>query len=270
MTRIAIHVDDRERASAVFELLGTAPEFVVTVMRLKLGDYLLDGRFLFERKTAADLAASIISARLFSQALRLATSPLRSALIIEGTEHDLAQTGMSWESVQGALISVAFFCGIPVLRTRSPEETVRTMRFTARQGHARALGALPRAGYRPRGKRARQLYILQGLPGIGPERARRLLAHFSSVAAVMTANVDALCAVPGVGKDTAEKLRWSVEEPAVEYSLPIDDFSPEEGQGGRMRRRQGIADLQADPRGRGGLALLGGDGLRVLNTGASG
>jgi len=220
MTRIAIQVDDRERAGAVFGLLGKVPDFEVTVTRLKLGDYLLDGRFLFERKTVADLAASIISARLFSQALRLATSPVRPALIIEGTEHELAQTGMSWESLQGALICVAFFCGIPVLRTRSPEETVRTMLFTAQQGRARALGALPRAGYRPRGKRARQLYLLQGLPGIGPERARRLLAHFSSVEAVMTANADDLCAVHGIGKDIAGKLRWSVEEPRLEYRVP--------------------------------------------------
>lgn len=226
MTRIAIHIDDRERASAVFALLGKAPEFEVTVTRLKLGDYLVDGRFLFERKTAADLAASIISTRLFSQALRLATSPVRPALIVEGTEHELARTGMSWESLQGALISVAFFCGIPVLRTRSSEETVRTMVFTAQQGHARALGALPRAGYRPRGKQARQLYILQGLPGIGPERARRLLAHFSSVEAVMTANADALCAVPGIGGDIAGKMRWSVEEPRIEYRPTSRTISP--------------------------------------------
>ena len=242
MARIAIHVDDRERASAVFDLLGTAPEFDVTVARLKLGDYLLDGRFLFERKTAADLAASIISGRLFSQALRLVTSPVRPALVIEGTEDELARTGMSWESLQGALISVAFFCGIPVLRTRSPEETVRTMPFTAQQGHARALGALPRAGYRPRGKRARQLYILQGLPGIGPERARRLLAHFSSVEAVMTAHADAVCAVPGIGKGVAEKLRWSVEEPRIEYSwsLPTStnpDALAAWGSGLKCRRR---------------------------------
>ena len=41
MTRIAIHVDDRERASAVFALLGKAPEVEVTVTRLKLGDWLI-------------------------------------------------------------------------------------------------------------------------------------------------------------------------------------------------------------------------------------
>jgi len=57
------------------------------------------------------------------------------------------------------------------------------------------------------------------LPGIGPERARRLLVHFSSVEAVVTANADALCAVHGIGKGVAEKLRWSVEEPQIEYCL---------------------------------------------------
>lgn len=180
MTRIAIRVDDRERASAVFELLGTAPDFDVTVTRLKLGDYLLDGRFLFERKTAADLAASIISGRLFSQALRLATSPVRPALVIEGTEHELARTGMSWESLQGALISVAFFCGIPVLRTRGPEETVCTMRFTAQQGmHARLAHCRAPATVHAGSRRGSSTYF-RACPASDPN-VRGVCSHTSQV-----------------------------------------------------------------------------------------
>jgi ERCC4-type nuclease len=138
-------------------------------------------------------------------------------MILEGTSRELADSGMRREAIQGALVTVTLFCGIPLLRTRTPEETVRTMLFVAQQGQTYAKGALPRPGWRPRGKLARQIYILQGLPGIGPERARRLLARFGSVEAIVNARPEVLRSVGGIGKQIADKLRWSVEEPPNPY-----------------------------------------------------
>lgn len=218
--KIPIQIDDRESRSPVLEALRQHADIEVTVARLKLGDYLVDGRFLFERKAMGDLAQAIIDGRLFSQALRLARAPLRPAIILEGTSRDLAANGMRWEAVQGALVTVTLFCGIPLLRTRTPEETASTMLYAAQQARAVALGNLPRPGFRPRGKRARQLYMLQGLPQIGPERALRLLEHFGSVEAVMTAGIEDLQSVAGIGRQIAEKLRWSVEEARPKYLLP--------------------------------------------------
>jgi len=188
------------------------------VTRLRLGDYLLDNRLLFERKTLADLVTSIISGRLFSQALRLAAAPLRPAMILEGTSADLVDSGISWEAIQGALIAVTLFCGVPLLRTRTPDETLRTMLYAARQGQAYAAGTLPRPGYRPRGKLARQLFILQGFPGIGPERAQRLLTRFGSVEGVVRAGTKELQSVHGIGKEIADKIRWALEQPPTQYS----------------------------------------------------
>jgi DNA excision repair protein ERCC-4 len=211
-----VQVDDRESTGPVVDLLNQSPEIQVMVTRLKLGDYLVDGKFLFERKTLPDLVISIISGRLFTQALRLAATALRPAMILEGTAQDLAESGMSWESIQGALVTVTLFCGIPLLRTRTPVETVR-MVYAAQQAQAYAGESLPRHGYRPRGKRARQLFILQGLPGVGPERARKLLARFGSVAAVMNASSEELRSIKGIGQWRADKLRWAVEESPHEY-----------------------------------------------------
>lgn len=212
-----IQVDDRERWSPVLALLQQSPQFHVTISRLKLGDYLIDNHLLFERKTLTDLIASVLQGRLFKQALRLTQSPLRSAIILEGTGRNLAGSGVSWDSIQGALIAVSLFCGIPLLRARTPEETVRTILFAARQGQAYASGALPRPGWRPRGKRARQMFILQGLPYIGPERAKRLLSRFGSVEAIVKAGPAELRSVHGIGKQVVEKLRWAVEEPLHSY-----------------------------------------------------
>ena len=98
---IPILIDDRERAGPVPDALVRTGIFDPRFERLTLGDYLVDGRFLFERKTLPDLVQSIKDGRLFSQALRLAESPLQSALILEGTGSDLDGSGMRWEAIQG-------------------------------------------------------------------------------------------------------------------------------------------------------------------------
>jgi ERCC4-type nuclease len=110
-------------------------------------------------------------------------------------------------------VTVVLFIGLPVLRTRSPTETAQTLLFAARQRVTVTQGALQRRGRRPKGKAALQRYILQGLPGIGPQRANSLLARCGSVAGVVNADAVALAAVDGIGAATARKIRWSLEEP---------------------------------------------------------
>ncbi len=219
---IPLVVDDRETRSALFACLRDAPAFAVTVERLPVGDYRVDGRFLFERKTLPDLAGSIQSSRLFRQALRLAAvSDLRPALVLEGTGRDLEGCGMRREAVQGALVTLSLFFGLPVLRSRSPQETLDLFRFTAQQGREFSTGALPRRGLRPKGKRRLQCHLLQGLPGVGPERAGRLLERFGTVAAVMGADERSLREVPGIGRNVARAIRWAVEEPEIPYGTEI-------------------------------------------------
>jgi len=91
------------------------------------------------------------------------------------------------------------------------------MVYTARQSRAIASGALPPHGVRPRGKRKTQLHILQGLPGVGPERAHALLDAFGSIEAVLTASVETLTMVKGIGKHTAAAIHWAVHESDSEY-----------------------------------------------------
>ena len=57
-----------------------------------------------------------------------------------------------------------------------------------------------------------QLFILQGLPGVGPERAGRLLDRFGSVEAAISASSSELQSVDGIGKSIAAKIRWAVGE----------------------------------------------------------
>ena len=129
---------------------------------------------------------------------------------------------MRREAIQGALVTLTLFLGIPLLRSMDPEETASLMLFAARQGRAVVSGAQPRQGGRPRGKARVQSRILQGLPGVGPERARRLLDRFGSIEAVIAAPADALVSVPGIGPGTAEAIRWAVQETAGPYDAARD------------------------------------------------
>lgn len=218
---IEILVDHRESNGPVLPLLRDRTECRVELARLNVGDYAICGALLFERKTIQDLVASIIDGRLFSQAQRLSTSGARGALIVEGPVSELSNHGMSWEAIQGALVTVAVFYGVPVLWSRDARDTVNTMLFAAQQARTRTAGAFRRFGYRPRGKRARQLFILQSLPMVGPLRARRLLDRFGSVRAVMQAGVDELNAVEGIGKAVAKAITLVVEEPRAPYAVAV-------------------------------------------------
>lgn len=222
MPPIRITADDRERHSGTVEALRGMNGIELRMARLPLGDYEVEGRILFERKTLVDLVASLKDGRLLRQACRLAAAPIPAVLILEGTARDLAGSGMRREAVQGALVHIALFLGIPLLRAKSPEESARLMRYAAQQRRAVRTAALPRSSPagRPKGRRKMQLQILQSLPGVGPERAQHLLEAFGSVEAVFCAEVEALASVPGVGTGTARAIRRAVREPLGRYAAP--------------------------------------------------
>ncbi len=221
---ITVIADDRERKSEVIASLMDMKGVTVATQRLSIGDYQVDNRLVFERKTLHDFVISIIDGRLFKQMIRLAKSNPKGVLILEGTGKDLTDTGMRREAMQGALINVSLILGIPVLRSKDPLETAKLIVYATHQIRSVARNALQRSGFRPKNKKNRQLFILQGLPGIGRERAIKLLDRFGSVERVITANLEELETVDGIGKDTAEKMKWAVSEQITAYGF--DTYYP--------------------------------------------
>lgn len=216
---VTVKADDRERKSEVINYLLDMKNVTVDVTRLSIGDYLIDNRLVFERKTLNDFALSIIDGRLFTQAIRLTTSKYRGILILEGTGKDLQEIGVRREALQGALITVSLILGIPVLRSINSSETAKLIIYAARQIKSVAKGTLYRHGYQPKDKRKRQIFILQGLPGVGRERAKRLLDTFGSIEAVITADSEELQSVDGIGKNIAERIKWTVSEQIQPYGI---------------------------------------------------
>jgi len=214
---VDVVADDRERVSGVIDSLQSIANVSVRIERLASGDYIADRKTLFERKTLQDLATSIVDGRLFKQMVRLARSNFKAVLILEGTGLDAERLGVRREALQGALITISLILGIPVLRSMAPEETARLIVYAARQFQSLGKAGYQRTGYRPKTKKGRQLYILQGLPGVGHERALRLLEKFGSVEGVMRAGRDELQAIEGIGAKTADRIRWAVSEKIEPY-----------------------------------------------------
>ena len=211
--------DDREGKSRIIQYLKKSKNVSIEICRLPVGDYLVDNQLIFERKTLNDFALSIIDGRIFKQANRLVNSKYKCILILEGTGKELTETGVRRESIQGALITVSIVLGIPVLRSKDPSETARLIIYTTRQIKTIVKGPVQRSGWRPKGKRKKQLFILQGLPDVGSARAVRLLNAFGSVEAVMTATTEELKSVEGIGLYTAERIKWAISEKILPYGV---------------------------------------------------
>ena len=63
--KITIIVDDREVPGGVLSVIEEMDDVAAEMKRMSLGDYVIDGRLLVERKTIQDLATSIKDGRLF-------------------------------------------------------------------------------------------------------------------------------------------------------------------------------------------------------------
>jgi DNA excision repair protein ERCC-4 len=219
---IQIIADDREKQSGVIRCLKGLKNVSVQIERLSIGDYIAENKLVFERKTLDDFVLSIIDGRLFKQACRLASLYDKRILILEGTAKDFNKTGIRREALQGAIISISIILGIPILRARDPSETARLIVFATRQVKSLAEGSVYRHGYRPKDRRKRQLFLLQGLPGIGREKAQRLIDRFGSIEAIITADCEDLQYVKGIGRVIARNIKDVVTEPKEGHCLQDD------------------------------------------------
>jgi DNA excision repair protein ERCC-4 len=216
---VLIIADDREAGSGVIAALQEIPEVRLQIKRLKVGDYLVDGDCVFERKTVADFAASVIDGRLFAQAYALGRLHDSAALILEGRAGDLAACSVRREALQGAMISLSLIFRLPVLRSLDPAETARLLIYAGRQLRRRDGEHSWCGGRRPKGKHRRQLRVLQALPGIGPYKAARLLEVFGSVEAVITASQENLEGVQGIGPTIASGIKDVLRENPSFYGM---------------------------------------------------
>lgn len=163
-------------------------------MALEAGDIWLscdDGRLVvIERKTVLDLLNTLRADRLFAQATNLRkysswaylaltgqmTPTPTGKVIAEGRE-----TGWDWTAVQGALLTVQEL-GVAILQVPSDytlEAAITRLacrdREHLRLGQAKGIAVLSEGEV-----------FLSALPGVGPERARALMATFETAVNALT------------------------------------------------------------------------------------
>ena len=200
-----ITADYREKASGLIDLF-IKEGISVEIKKVSYGDYIISNSITIERKTAKDLLISIIDGRLFSQLSNLKKYCSNPILLIEGNPY---KTDLNFDNmaIKGALISAQAIWYVPVIYSRSKEDTKDIFMMIGRQDET-CMDVVPlRGGYRPKKLKSKQLFILQGLPQVGPMLAKRLIERFRSVSKVMNASADELTKVDGIGKVSAGKIR---------------------------------------------------------------
>ena len=204
--RHRLDVDHAEHNARLLELARQSGTFEVQMVRLESGDYLINNGVLIERKTCSDFATSLADGRLFPQAAKLTHSPHRPVVLIEGPTPARVPK-VDPHAVQGAILSLAVMWRLPVLHSRDPEDSLRILQLLANQALRSEQLILRRYDRKPKRINSRRLYVLQGLPGVGPALAHRLLLHFGSVERVVTADDAALSQVRGLGPRKAALIR---------------------------------------------------------------
>ncbi|HEY2930736.1 MAG TPA: ERCC4 domain-containing protein [Acidobacteriota bacterium] len=204
--RWKLQVDHRERGSRLVELLKDSDAFELQMCALKAGDYILNDRIVVERKTHTDFALSIIDGRLFHQAAELTRTRQPALILVEGPK-PAAMPRMHPHALKGAILSLAVAWRLPVVFSRDPNESCLMLNMLAEQSQAVSKPVLSRHGSRPPRPYARQLFVLQGLPGVGPKLAKSLLSSFGSVEAAMRAEEAELAKVEGCGPKKAAAIR---------------------------------------------------------------
>jgi Fanconi anemia group M protein len=201
-----LRVDFSERHSALLDLAQASGDFDVRLERLAVGDYVVGAGVLLERKTYADFAMSLVDGRLFRQAAALARSRHRPVILLEGPKPS-RMPDVHRHALKGAIVSLAVMWRLPVVHARDPEDALWVLRCLADQIGRAHPGVLKRYDQKPKRLASKKIYMLQGLPGVGPALADRLLLHFGTVEQVMTADEITLMKVPGLGRTKARRIR---------------------------------------------------------------
>ena len=200
-----IFVDQRERSSGIIREL-VKQDAIIKAKQLNVADYLLSDRLAIERKSGNDFVQSIIDGRLFKQAKELKQNFEKPLIIIEGEIFDIRK--VSDNAIRGALASLVLDFEIPVIQTRSQEETIKTLLMLARKEQFNEKREVALRGEKiAMSLTEQQQFIIESLPGIGPSMAKALLKHFKSVEGVFTASKQELKEVEKIGDKRAKEIR---------------------------------------------------------------
>ncbi|AXV37679.1 MAG: Hef nuclease [Methanobacterium sp. BRmetb2] len=200
-----IYADSREQNSKVLRELHNL-NIKINIKSLAVADYQVSDEVAIERKTAKDFVSSIIDKRLYKQAKELVENFNKPLIILEGD--DLYSGFIHPNAIRGALASVTVDFGIPIIPTRSQEDTAAMIfRIALREQMHERPEIQIRTEKKPLTIWEQQLYIIESLPNVGPVTAKKLMEEFGSVTEIICASEEELKKVEGIGKKIARQIR---------------------------------------------------------------
>lgn len=185
----------------------------IPVERRKIspGDVVV-GDIGIERKTIYDFFNSLIRKRLFEQISRLSDAYQKAILVLEGDLGDI-YSYRNYRAFLGAMISTVVDFNVPILYSRDLHETIHIINSIWNTVIKEKRAVIIR--YKPKfmDEEEMKLYIIQGLPNIGPKLAERLLMRFRTVRGVFTSTLADLKDVEGIGDKKARDIMRIITEP---------------------------------------------------------
>jgi len=209
---MTITIDTREDLETIANILKQFGEEVLFSFELlKHGDFILNNSVIFERKTLKDFILSIKDGRIFRQTYRIADTKIPYILILEGDKNSVEGTGMRRKAIQGVMVHLSVFMGIPVLRSSDIYETLSLIISAGRQIE-KAENPANRKVYRLNRKARKRntdilkIQLLKNLPGVGYCKAKDLLKNFGSLRNIANLTEKELIQSKGIGKKTAKEI----------------------------------------------------------------
>jgi Fanconi anemia group M protein len=209
---VKINADFREKASGIIH------EFVemglsVNMQTLDVGDYQLSNRVAVEYKKVPDFVDSIIDGRLLEQIKALKNSYERPMIMVEGEQDIFSQRKIHPNAIRGMLATITVSYGIPVIQTKTAQETAALMAVIAkREQDPDSKEFNPHGSRKPMTVHEMQEYIVSALPGVGPTLAKPLLEKFGTVKKLFNATDAELKEVEKIGEARAKEIQKVLNE----------------------------------------------------------
>lgn len=176
-----------------------------------------------QRKTVADLVASVLDGRLHEGTLKMTNSLWCRTLILEGhpqwsSEGQLLgfnATRFSRDALWGILLSLQAR-GVWVTTTSNLDETIEWVQYLAKWAMKPDHTSLetrpgPASPWGVTTSRDWNIHVLQGFSGVGPGVAANIVDHFGCLPLQWTCTEKDLQQVEGIGKVRAKKLIEALE-----------------------------------------------------------
>lgn len=203
---LIIFADSREGGSKVIKKIKEMG-FDIQLKTMTTADFIVSSRVAIERKTTRDFVDSIIDKRLLHQLKDLKQNYEKPLIIIEGEEDLYSMRKIHPNAIRGMLSTIAISYGIPILQTKSPEDTAELIMSIAKREQnfkEREFGV--RTEQKPQTTKEQQEFIIESLPGIGPSLAKSLLNEFGSVKEIINSKPEHLIKLDQLGNKKAEDI----------------------------------------------------------------